>query len=131
MKELFRELADPAQSESYFGFVAHSRKKGRARPTALCMVVVRMVVMATASASISTSWKAAPACPRPSQVRKIASTMAGYAAMTYAALLNAAARERPLSEEARSALRTLSSKRIGLSQRGWSGALRKNRSRRE
>jgi len=46
-------------------------------------------------------------------------------------LLNVAARERPLSEPARKALRALSSKRMALSQRGCSGAFRKNRIRRE
>src|SRR5437879_1941599 len=37
MKEVFRELAEPAQFGSAFGLVGHSRRKGRARPTVLCI----------------------------------------------------------------------------------------------
>ena len=116
MKEVLRLLEEPLQAGSDV-LELHSRRNGRARPIVRCMVVVTMAVMVTASRSMSASCNAASAWPFPSQVKKTASTTIGYAARTNAPLLSVSARERASADDARRALRALSSKRIALSQR--------------
>jgi hypothetical protein len=71
---VFRLSAAAPQSASRVGLEPHSRRNGRARPIDRCIAVVRKALRAIASASMSASWRAASALPRPSQVAKTTAT---------------------------------------------------------